>query len=279
MPKIISRAEAREQGLTKYFTGKPCKNGHLEERNTHSGNCYSCQKELSKKFYQTDKGKESTRISQKKYLKTDKGKEAQKRGSKKFRSSDKGKEYYKEYRQSDKGKEQKKIYHKKYYNSEKGKKTRKNHYENVLKEFMKMDEWRERQSKYKRKERENPITRFLYNYRTRINEVLKKTNTVKNQTTINLLGCNTNFFIKYLEKLFEKNMKMKNYGEWHLDHIVPLNYFVKNYDMNDENTVQIAFHYSNLQPMWAKKNIIKSDKISKQVAEKKIAEIKKLIKN
>jgi hypothetical protein len=29
--------------------------------------------------------------------------------------------------------------------------------------------------------------------------------------------------------------------------------------------------------MWAKENIIKSDKISKQVAEKKIAEIRKLI--
>jgi hypothetical protein len=32
MPEIISRAEAKARGLTRYFTGKPCKYGHIAER-------------------------------------------------------------------------------------------------------------------------------------------------------------------------------------------------------------------------------------------------------
>ena len=39
---IITRAEARVQGLIRYFTGKPCKRGHLSERHTSTGNCLEC---------------------------------------------------------------------------------------------------------------------------------------------------------------------------------------------------------------------------------------------
>lgn len=40
---VISRKEARRQGLTKYFTGKRCKNGHISQRYTKSGICCACQ--------------------------------------------------------------------------------------------------------------------------------------------------------------------------------------------------------------------------------------------
>ena len=32
--EIISRKEAKAQGLVHYFTGKPCLHGHLAKRNT-----------------------------------------------------------------------------------------------------------------------------------------------------------------------------------------------------------------------------------------------------
>jgi len=82
----------------------------------------------------------------------------------------------------------------------------------------------------------------------------------------------------HIEKQFKSKMSWDNRGEWHIDHIVPINYFIKNYYYFDEDIQKVSFHYSNLQPMWAKENIIKSDKISKQVAEKKIAEIRKQIR-
>lgn len=39
---IISRKEAKSQGLKKYYTGKSCKNNHMAERYTESGACYGC---------------------------------------------------------------------------------------------------------------------------------------------------------------------------------------------------------------------------------------------
>lgn len=40
-----SRAEAKAAGSLAYFTGRPCKNGHLTPRVTHNGHCKGCKKE------------------------------------------------------------------------------------------------------------------------------------------------------------------------------------------------------------------------------------------
>lgn len=42
--KIISRKEAKAAGLKTYFTGKPCINGHIAERNVSEAKCYECRK-------------------------------------------------------------------------------------------------------------------------------------------------------------------------------------------------------------------------------------------
>ena len=42
--KLISRKQAIEQGLERYFNGKPCKaHGHLAERLTKTGQCTECK--------------------------------------------------------------------------------------------------------------------------------------------------------------------------------------------------------------------------------------------
>src|ERR1700740_869422 len=38
----MERYEAMQRGDTKYFTGRACKNGHVAERYTKSGNCSAC---------------------------------------------------------------------------------------------------------------------------------------------------------------------------------------------------------------------------------------------
>ncbi len=40
--KIITRKAAIEQGLNKYYTGRPCKRGHLSERYTVCSSCVTC---------------------------------------------------------------------------------------------------------------------------------------------------------------------------------------------------------------------------------------------
>lgn len=40
---IITRSDALNQGLTHYFTGNPCQNGHISLRWTACGRCISCR--------------------------------------------------------------------------------------------------------------------------------------------------------------------------------------------------------------------------------------------
>lgn len=40
--KLISRQEAIKQKLTKYYTGKPCKHGHVAEKRTSNRTCVDC---------------------------------------------------------------------------------------------------------------------------------------------------------------------------------------------------------------------------------------------
>src|ERR1700733_13696758 len=40
--KIISRQEAKQAGLARYFTGQPCKRGHVAEGKVNNLNCVKC---------------------------------------------------------------------------------------------------------------------------------------------------------------------------------------------------------------------------------------------
>ena len=40
---IVTRAQAKVAGLLRYFTGKPCKHGHVSERFTNKGVCRECK--------------------------------------------------------------------------------------------------------------------------------------------------------------------------------------------------------------------------------------------
>lgn len=49
MPQIISRAEAKALGLKRYFTGNPCKHGHVAIRLV-AGDCIECRRRISSAF-------------------------------------------------------------------------------------------------------------------------------------------------------------------------------------------------------------------------------------
>ena len=48
---IISREEARQRGLTHYFTNQPCKHGHIEKRFVKNGSCIKCREIFNRKDY------------------------------------------------------------------------------------------------------------------------------------------------------------------------------------------------------------------------------------
>src|SRR5690242_21386803 len=51
---IVTRAEAKAAGSTRYFTGKPCKYGHLAERTTASGECAECYRAKRRMYRATN---------------------------------------------------------------------------------------------------------------------------------------------------------------------------------------------------------------------------------
>ena len=59
----------------------------------------------------------------------------------------------------------------------------------------------------------------------------------------------------HLEKQFQPGMSWDNHGYdgWHVDHIRPC----ASFDLTDEEQVRKCFHYTNLQPLWAKDNLRK----------------------
>jgi 5-methylcytosine-specific restriction endonuclease McrA len=48
--EIIPRADAKAQGLKRYFTGEPCKNGHIAERSVSQGTCVACVLEKGRRW-------------------------------------------------------------------------------------------------------------------------------------------------------------------------------------------------------------------------------------
>lgn len=47
---VTTAVAARKQGLKRYFTGKPCKHGHIDMRDTINDMCVSCKREYRRKY-------------------------------------------------------------------------------------------------------------------------------------------------------------------------------------------------------------------------------------
>jgi hypothetical protein len=79
----------------------------------------------------------------------------------------------------------------------------------------------------------------------------------KKSNTFDILGCDFEFFKQYIESQFTNGM---NWDNIHLDHIKPLALARTEKEVYDFN------HYTNFQPLFAKDNILKGDKlITKQL--------------
>ena len=86
-------------------------------------------------------------------------------------------------------------------------------------------------------------------------------NYIKNLHTHEYICCNTEELWNHLEKQYKEGMTRQNYGSvWHVDHIIPLQFFIDN-DLMDDTNKKIACHYGNLQPLFKEENLQKSDKL------------------
>lgn len=88
---------------------------------------------------------------------------------------------------------------------------------------------------------------------------IKRAKASKKNYTIKLLGCDLLFFKKYIESKFSGDMNWENVlnGKIHIDHIIPCSSF----NLEDKDEQSKCFHYTNLQPLWALDNLVKSNKV------------------
>ncbi len=136
----------------------------------------------------------------------------------------------------------KKEYNQRYFSTKKGKQTRSKNMSNYYKTNLK--------------------ARLTLRMRTRIKEFLKIKNITGKNNTFKYVGCTPNELKLHLEKQFHNNprtnepMTWMNWtiDGWHIDHIIPLDQ-----GKNEEDAKKLC-HYTNLQPMWAKENLEKSNK-------------------
>jgi hypothetical protein len=109
MSDVISRKEAKEQGLSRYCTGKPCAEGHTTERYVSSYTCIACSKASSA----SPETLEKQRIQKKEYRKRPEAiaqRKAYMQSSKESRAA-----YFKEYNNDPEVKAQRKACNEEYH--------------------------------------------------------------------------------------------------------------------------------------------------------------------
>jgi hypothetical protein len=103
----------------------------------------------------------------------------------------------------------------------------------------------------------DPLFRLVHSLRGRLSKALKSQKAYKHSKTLQLLGCTIPQLREHLEKQWSPGMSWKNYKYrgWHVDHIRPC----ASFDLADPAQQKKCFHYTNIQPLWRKKNMLKSD--------------------
>ena len=227
---------------------KKCSKCHTEKPLSMFSKCsrnkdglrFSC-KECQKKYY--SQNSEKIKSKSKKYYHDNIEKENS------VENAEELKEYQKKYRNKPENKTKANSYSKEYYKNNKLKinKTKKS--------------WNKKnKDKINKRNRERKIQDINFklrsNLRSRFNVAIKRK--WKKTSVIELTGCSIDELKIHIEKQFSEGMNWKNWSKegWHIDHIKPLSLF----DLTNIKEQKKAFHYTNLQPLWAKDNIIKSNK-------------------
>lgn len=251
--KITTRKEALEKNLASYFTGKPCKRGHIAKRYIASSNCSVCACEHgSKKIADmTDEQKAERRAIGRKSAAKNKHKMAdyyaKYRAENKESESARQKAWYERNKSRlapirkanrEKNREAQRRWYKKYYDQNK---------ESIL-------------SKRLERDRNNPNRKHITLIRTTLHAVRAAKVKTRQSWAENICGFTRDELISHITPLLRPGMEWSNYGEWIIDHIKPVSAFLSD-GITDPSVVSSL---DNLQPLWLRENIQKGNTFSHQ---------------
>ena len=157
-------------------------------------------------------------------------------------NKDKRKAYDKAYYEANKDK--RKANYKAWYEANKDKKAA---YQKANKD--------KRKSRIKNRRKTDTLFKLKGNLRARTSKAFKSKGYKKESKTAKTLGASYKIVKKHLERQFTDGMNWENYGEWHVDHIIPLA------SANTKDELINLCHFRNLQPLWAADNLSKGCRI------------------
>ena len=259
LPRSIQ--EAKAQNAIKFFTGKPCrKHGHIALRQTSSNTCMECVRLKNKAARDADPAKSRARSraykeanrdainakQREKYQQNPELRERAKAQANAWREAnpETKRELDRQYRQANWGKLL----------------VRKGAYE--MNRRASDPEYAQRcrdtlQRSRRRRWSTDPQFRMSCVLRSRLRDALGGKQ--KAASTRELVGIDWAGLVAHLEAQFLLGMSWDNYGyeTWHVDHIRPC----ASFDLTDPEQQRQCFHYTNLQPLWAKDNLSKSARL------------------
>ncbi len=160
---------------------------------------------------------------------------------------EKRKEYY------EKNKDKISEHNKNYY--DKNKERYRQQHRDYMKSRRTTKEQKEYEREYERTRYETDVQyRLKKNCRSRMYNALRGISK-KSAKTEELIGCTFQQLKEHIESQFTEGMSWERMGDIHVDHIRPC----ASFDLTDPEQQKECFNYKNLQPLWAKDNLEKSD--------------------
>lgn len=182
---IVSRKEAIASGAAYYFTGKPCKHGHISRRNVHRA-CLGC-KTSDGDYYKRNADAINERLRAK-YANDPAAIAAEKKRKRLYNAANREQinQRAREYRKANPGK------------------------------------GRERRRKYKAdKRKSDPIFALASRMQAAIGRAIRVGGYTKRTRTHEYLGCSYEEFKIHIERQFTEGMSWDNRDKWDIDHITP----------------------------------------------------------
>ena len=159
----------------------------------------------------------------------------------------------------DKNKEQERIQKKEWQTNNKDKKAasdkryRQKHAEKIKQNIR--SNYPRLREKQRERYRTDPEYRLKMCLRAGFTQSLRLQDAEKHTSVSKLIGCTMAELKTYLSSKFVEGMSWDNHGKWHIDHVRP----VSSFSMADASQRAKCWHFSNLQPLWAKDNLSKSN--------------------
>ena len=127
------------------------------------------------------------------------------------------------------------------------------------KEYFQKEEVKANRRRYNKERMKNPKWRIASTASRAISKSLKYIGQTKRRRHWeDIVGYTKEELKSHLEKKFKLGMSCDNYGEWHIDHIIPISSFdITSVDCKE---LKRCWELSNLQPLWAADNIRKGNR-------------------